>query len=86
MYGLTESTAAVFQSLAIEEDEEKATSTVGYISDHLEVKVVDAENNIVPRGTPGELCLRGYCIMLGYWEDEEKTKEVLGADRWMKTG
>ncbi|KAF2897794.1 hypothetical protein ILUMI_08381 [Ignelater luminosus] len=85
-YGLTEATAVIFQSLPIDEDEYKATSTVGYIGDHLEVKVVDDDNNIVPIGTPGELCLRGYSVMLGYWEEEEKTKEVLGADRWMKTG
>ncbi|CAG9771984.1 unnamed protein product [Ceutorhynchus assimilis] len=85
IYGLTENTAVGFQSL-FDDDEYLSTSTVGYLQDHCEAKVVDTQNRIVPRGTPGELLLRGYCIMLGYWENEEKTKEVLGVDRWMRTG
>lgn len=75
----------VFQSLA-EENEEKAVSTVGHVGQHVEVKVVDSDGIVVPCGTPGELCIRAYCNMLGYWEDEEKTKEMIGPDNWLKTG
>lgn len=53
---------------------------------HLEVKIVDAEGAVVPRGQSGELCTRGYSVMLGYWGDEAKTAEVRDADGWMRTG
>ncbi|RZC39358.1 acyl-CoA synthetase family member 2, mitochondrial, partial [Asbolus verrucosus] len=85
VYGLTETTAVVFQSLPTE-NEDKATTTVGHVSEHMEVKVIDKDNNVVPCGTAGELCIRSYCNMLGYWDDEEKTKELMGSDRWLKTG
>jgi acyl-CoA synthetase (AMP-forming)/AMP-acid ligase II len=85
VYGLTETTAVVFHSL-VTENEEKAVSTVGHVGEHLEVKVIDKEGNLVPCGSAGELCIRGYCNMLGYWEDEEKTKEMMGQDKWLKTG
>lgn len=85
MFGLSETTAVVFQSLE-NDDEYKSTSTVGYVQEHTEAKVVDENGNIVPRGTPGELLVRAYSIMLGYWNDEEKTKETIGSDRWLKTG
>lgn len=75
----------VFQSLPTD-DEEKATSTVGHVGDHIEAKVVDQNESIVPCGTPGELYVRGYTTMLGYWNDEEKTKETLTSDGWLKTG
>jgi long-subunit acyl-CoA synthetase (AMP-forming) len=65
---------------------ELKTSTIGYPSDHVEVKVVDEEGCIVPRGTPGELCTRGYSTMLGYWDDDVKTKEAITPDRWFHTG
>ena len=52
----------------------------------LQAKVVDSEGRIVPSGTPGELWLRGFGQMLGYWDDEEKTKEMIRPDRWLKTG
>lgn len=51
-----------------------------------QVKVVDGEGRIVPVGEPGELCFRGYCNFLGYWGDEEKTKEIVGQDRWLRSG
>lgn len=86
IYGMTELTAGAFQSLPIEEDEYKVTNTVGYIGDHLEAKVVDSNNNMVPLGTPGELCIRGYTKMLGYWNDEEQTKKMIGEDGWIRTG
>ncbi|CAG2061146.1 unnamed protein product, partial [Timema podura] len=56
------------------------------VIDYLEVKVVDTDGKVVPMETPGELMVRGYNIMLGYWGDEEKTAEVMGADRWFRTG
>ena len=64
----------------------RRVSTVGRVQPHLEVKVVDAEGRTVPRGQPGELCTRGYSVMLGYWEDPEKTDEALDAEGWMHTG
>jgi fatty-acyl-CoA synthase len=53
---------------------------------HLEAKVVDGEGRVVPVGTPGELCTRGYSVMLGYWEDAERTAQAIDAARWMHTG
>lgn len=85
MFGLTETCAVVFQSRP-DDNEFQVTSTVGHLGDHLEAKVVDENNRIVPFGSPGELCIRGYCNMLGYWGDEEKTKEMIGRDGWLKTG
>ena len=52
----------------------------------IQVKVVDEEGQIVPTGESGELCIRGYSVFLGYWEDKAKTDEVLKADRWFLTG
>ncbi|CAG9771986.1 unnamed protein product [Ceutorhynchus assimilis] len=85
VYGLTEVTAVAFQSL-YDDDEYQSTSTVGYVGDHLEVKVVDEKGHTVPRGTPGELLIRGYSTTLGYWQNEEKTKELIGPDKWLRTG
>ena len=61
-------------------------STVGRIHPHCEVKIIGDDGNIVPRGTKGELCTRGYSVMLGYWADEEKTAEAIDKDGWMHTG
>ena len=61
-------------------------ATVGRIQPHLEVKIVDGDGRIVPRGTPGELLTRGYSVMRGYWGDEERTREAIDAARWMHTG
>lgn len=85
MYGLTETTAVCFQSLP-GDDELKSTGTVGHLHDHLEAKVVDENGFMVPMGSPGELYVRGYCNVLGYWGDEAKTKELIGDDRWLRTG
>lgn len=52
----------------------------------MEAKVIDVDGRMVPFGQPGELCLRGYANMLGYWNDEAKTKEMIGPDHWLKTG
>ncbi|XP_044753379.1 medium-chain acyl-CoA ligase ACSF2, mitochondrial [Coccinella septempunctata] len=85
IYGLTETTCMVFTSNP-GDDLEKSTATVGLLGDHTEVKVVDAEGNIVPFGTPGELYVRGYTIMKEYWGEKEKTAETIDKDGWLKTG
>jgi fatty-acyl-CoA synthase len=57
------------------------------VGPHLEVKVIDPESGLVlPRGVPGELCTRGYSVMLGYWDEPQKTADVIDAARWMRTG
>ena len=62
-------------------------STVGRVHPHVEVKIVDPETGLVlPRGETGELCTRGYSVMLGYWDEPEKTAEAIDAARWMHTG
>jgi len=84
-YGMTETSPVSFQS-STNDSVERRVSTVGRIHPHLEVKVVDENGRIVPRGEPGELCTRGYSVMLGYWGDEAKTAEVLDRAGWMHTG
>ena len=70
-----------------DDDLERGSSTVGRVHPHLEVKVVDPETGlVVPRGQPGELCTRGYSVMLGYWDEPDKTAEAIDAARWMHTG
>src|SRR5437016_6524671 len=72
-YGMTETSPVSFQS-SIEDSVEMRVSTVGRIHPHVEAKVIDPESGrIVPRGQPGELCTRGYVVMLGYWNNEEAT-------------
>ena len=84
-YGMTETSPVSFQS-ATDDPLERRVSTVGRIHPHLEVKIVDLEGRVVPRGEPGELCTRGYSVMLGYWDDPEKSDEVIDAAGWMHTG
>jgi fatty-acyl-CoA synthase len=84
-YGMTETSPVSFQS-AVNDPLERRVSTVGRIQPHLEVKIVDAEGRIVPRGQSGELCTRGYSVMLGYWGDKEKSADVVDAAGWMHTG
>ncbi|MGK5112901.1 AMP-binding protein [Geodermatophilus sp. CPCC 205506] len=85
-YGMTE-TSPVSTQTGADDDLDRRTSTVGRVHPHLEVKIVDPETGLtVPRGTPGEFCTRGYSVMLGYWEQPEKTAEVIDAARWMHTG
>jgi fatty-acyl-CoA synthase len=85
-YGMTE-TSPVSTQTGADDDLDRRTSTVGRVHPHLEVKVVDPATGLtVPRGTPGEFCTRGYSVMLGYWEEPEKTAEVVDAARWMHTG
>jgi fatty-acyl-CoA synthase len=84
-YGMTETSPVSFQS-GRDDALERRVSTVGRVLPHLEVKVVDDENRIVPRGAPGELCTRGYSVMLGYWDDEKRTAEAIDGEGWMHTG
>jgi fatty-acyl-CoA synthase len=85
-YGMTE-TSPVSTQTRRDDDLEHRTATVGRVLPHIEVKVVDPSSGItVERGTPGELCTRGYSVMLGYWNDPERTAEVVDAGRWMHTG
>ncbi|CAL95683.1 AMP-binding protein [Azoarcus olearius] len=84
-YGMTETSPVSFQS-GTDDPLERRVSTVGRIQPHCEVKIIDNDGRIVPRGMPGELCTRGYSVMLGYWDDEAKTREALDAAGWMHTG
>lgn len=85
VYGLTESTAVIFQSKPGEQ-EDRVLNSVGYLTDHIEAKIIDAQGRVVPFGQPGELCVRGYLTMLGYHNDRAKTEEILSADNWLHTG
>ena len=84
-YGMTETSPVSFQS-AVDDPLERRVSTVGRVHPHLEVKIVDAEGRTVRRGESGEICTRGYAVMLGYWDEPHKTAEVLDHDGWMHTG
>lgn len=84
-YGMTETSPASFQS-AIEDPLDRRVSTVGSVHPHVEVKIVDERGCVVPRGATGELLTRGYSVMLGYWDDEEKTREAIDRAGWMHTG
>jgi fatty-acyl-CoA synthase len=84
-YGMTETSPVSFQS-SVDDPVERRVSTVGRIQPHLEVKIVDGEGRVVPRGDKGELLTRGYAVMLGYWGDAERTAEAIDAARWMHTG
>jgi fatty-acyl-CoA synthase len=85
-YGMTE-TSPVSTQTGADDPVERRVSTVGRVHPHVEIKVVDpATGAVVPRGEPGELCTRGYSVMLGYWEDPERTTEAIDRGRWMHTG
>ena len=85
-YGMTETSPVSTQTRA-DDDMERRVSTVGRVHPHVEVKIIDPETErVVPRGAPGELCTRGYSVMLGYWDDEEQTRAAIDAARWMHTG
>lgn len=83
-YGMTETAPVSFQSL-VDDPIDKRCETVGRVHPHLEVKIVDGAGQIVPVGTSGELCTRGYSVMKGYWDDAEKTADSI-RDGWMHTG
>ncbi len=85
-YGMTETSPVSTQTTA-DDDMERRVSTVGRVHPHIEVKVIDPETGLVlPRGSHGELCTRGYSVMLGYWNEPEKTADAIDAGRWMHTG
>ncbi len=85
-YGMTETSPVSTQTRA-DDALDRRVSTVGRVHPHIEVKVVDPETGLtLPRGEPGELCTRGYSVMLGYWEEPAKTAEAIDAARWMHTG
>jgi len=84
-YGMTETSPVSFQS-STEDTMERRVTTIGRVHPHVEVKIVDRDGRAVPRGTPGELCTRGYSVMSGYWGEQEKTREVKDSAGWMHTG
>jgi fatty-acyl-CoA synthase len=85
-YGMTETSPVSTQTTA-DDDMDRRVSTVGRVHPHVEVKIVDPETGlVVPRGVAGELCTRGYSVMLGYWDAEAQTRSVIDAARWMHTG
>jgi len=85
-YGMTE-TSPVSTQTGTDDDVEHRTGTVGRVHPHVEVKIVDpASGGCVPTGEPGELCTRGYSVMLGYWDEPEKTADAIDRAGWMHTG
>jgi fatty-acyl-CoA synthase len=85
-YGMTETSPVSMQTRA-DDSLERRVSTVGRVHPHVEIKIIDPETGLtLPRGEPGELCTRGYSVMLGYWNEPEKTAEAIDRARWMHTG
>ncbi|GEP35748.1 AMP-binding protein [Nocardioides szechwanensis] len=85
-YGMTETSPVSCQTCA-DDDLDRRTATIGRVHPHVEIKIVDpVTGETVQRGQPGEFCTRGYSVMLGYWQDPEKTAEAVDADGWMHTG
>jgi len=85
-YGMTETSPVSTQS-SWNDPLDRRVSTVGRVHPHVEIKIVDPESGaIVPRGVPGELCTRGYSVMIGYWGNEQATREAIDAGGWMHTG
>jgi fatty-acyl-CoA synthase len=85
-YGMTETSPVSFQTRT-DAPLDKRVSTVGQVHPHVEVKIIDPmTGQVVPIGTPGELCTRGYSVMLGYWNNPEQTRQAIDAARWMHTG
>jgi fatty-acyl-CoA synthase len=85
-YGMTE-TSPVSTQTGTDDDMERRVSTVGRVHPHVEIKVIDPETGLVlPHGSHGELCTRGYSVMLGYWNEPDKTAEAIDSGRWMHTG
>ncbi|MGH8682827.1 MAG: AMP-binding protein [Burkholderiales bacterium] len=84
-YGMTE-TSPVSTQTSCDDPLERRVGTVGRVHPHVETKIVDGDGRVVPPGTPGEVCTRGYSVMLGYWDDPEKTAEAIDRAGWMHTG
>lgn len=86
LYGMTECTALVCGTDPKKDSMKMQMSSIGKVLDNVETKIVDQDGRIVPVGSSGELCCRGYTTMLEYWQDEEKTRETLHRDGWLHTG
>jgi fatty-acyl-CoA synthase len=84
-YGMTETSPVSFQSSTADSLEQRVT-TVGRILPHMECKIIDDQGCTVPRGQTGEICTRGYAVMLGYWEDPQRTGDAIDSEGWMHTG
>ena len=84
-YGMTETSPVSFQS-AVEDSLERRVSTVGRVLPHLEAKIIDSNGAVAPRGERGELCTRGYSVMLSYWDEPERTREAIDEHGWIHTG
>jgi fatty-acyl-CoA synthase len=84
-YGMTETSPVSFQT-RLTDPLAARVETVGRVMPHTEVKIVDESGRIVPRGERGELCTRGYSVMIGYWDDDARTREVLDTAGWMHSG
>lgn len=84
-YGMTETSPVSFQT-GISDPVDKRVSTVGRVHPHVQVKLIDEDGRVVARGQQGELCTRGYSVMLGYWGDDERTAESIDRAGWMHTG
>jgi len=85
-YGMTE-TSPVSTQCATDDPLDKRVGTVGKVHPHVEIKIIDpATGDVVPRGTTGEFCSRGYHLMRGYWNNEEATRHAIDPSRWMHTG
>jgi fatty-acyl-CoA synthase len=84
-YGMTETSPVSFQT-GLDDPLERRVSTIGRVQPHLEVKIVDEQGATTLRGVAGEVCTRGYSVMLGYWDDPDRTAECLDGDGWMHTG
>jgi fatty-acyl-CoA synthase len=84
-YGMTETSPVSFQS-GLDDPIDRRVSTIGRVHPHVQVKIVDADGLTVPRGEKGELYTRGYSVMLGYWNDPERTADSIDSAGWMHTG
>jgi fatty-acyl-CoA synthase len=84
-YGMTETSPVSFQT-APDDPLERRVTTIGKVQPHLEVKIVDPMGRVTARGEPGEICVRGYAVMRGYWNEPERTAEVIDGEGWMHTG
>jgi len=84
-YGMTETSPVSFQTAA-DDPFERRIGSIGRVQPHLECKIVGEDGQVVPAGTPGELCTRGYSVMLGYWDEPEKTGAVIDGEGWMHSG
>ncbi|KAB1266638.1 Acyl-CoA synthetase family member 2; mitochondrial [Camelus dromedarius] len=85
-YGTTENSPVTFMNFTEDTVEQKAES-VGRIMPHTEAQIVNMKTgSLAELNTPGELCIRGYCVMMGYWGEPRKTDEAIGQDKWYRTG